>query len=213
MKQTVSLVLVALLGWPLSVEAKARNDFDYLAFGVNKPSYDDLDFTPKLNEASLAPLKEEIGKEGVGFRAFYGYQLNPYVAIEAGANYYGKNDFTLFTEKTDNKGVVTKTTQHKGSFSGLGGDVRLVGTYALTNNLYVKGSVGALAWFSDKEFVTKETNKFVINEESESGVSLVTGLGLAYGIKKFVAVSIDAEKTEVAGVSVTNLGLSVTFRM
>lgn len=215
MKYTISLLLASALCWSHGVQAKSntRDQFDYFAVSLNKPSYDQLDFTPNLEATDLEPLKEEVEKEKFGTRLFYGYQFNRFFAVEAGFNYFGKSSFKLYTETTSAQNVVTKKTQHKGSFSSLGADVRLIGTLPLTNNLYLKGSVGALAWSSDKEFITKGTDEFVINEESESGVSMVSGLSLAYGIRKSVAVSLDYEKTEIAGIDTSNIGLSVTFRL
>lgn len=213
MKLIVNLLFVVLVCFSTDSKSTSRDEFDYVAVSVSKPSYDNLDFTPNLTVSDLAPLKESTEKEKVGLRLFYGYQFNRFLAVEAGFDYYGKSTFSLYTETTDAKNVVTKTNQHKGSFSSLGTDVRLVGTLPVTNNLYLKTSAGALAWFSDREFITKESNNFIVNEESDSGVSLVTGVSLVYGIRKFAAVSLDYEKTEIAGFDTTNVGLSITFRL
>lgn len=213
MKYTTPLLLISLLCFSADSMSSSRDQFDYFALSINKPSYSDLDFTPVLNEEDLSPLKESVEKENYGFRLFYGYQFNRYMAVEGGIDYYGKSDFSLYTEATSNQNVVTKTNIHTGSFSSIGTDVRLVGTYPITSNLYVKASVGALAWFSDRDYVTKEENDFIAYEESESGVSVVTGLSLAYGIRKFAAISLDYEKTEIREVDTSNIGISVTFRL
>lgn len=209
----ITPLLVSLLCFSTDSMSSSRDQFDYLALSINKPSYSDLDFSPGLDEDDLSPLKENVEKENVGFRLFYGYQFNRFMAVEGGIDYYGKSDFSLYTEATDGQNVVTKTNVHTGSFSSIGLDVRLVGTYPITNNLYLKASVGALAWDSDHEYVTKEQNNFIANEESESGVSVVTGLSLAYGIRKFAAISLDYEKTEIREIETSNLGISVTFRL
>lgn len=213
MKYKTPLLLVFLLCLSLDTKASSRDQFDYLAVSINKPTYNDLDFSPSLGAEDLAPLKEDVEKESYGFRLFYGYQFNRFLAVEGGLDYYGKSDFSLYTEQTDSENVVTKTNVHTGSFSSVGTDVRLVGTYPITNNFYVKASVGALAWYSDHEYISKENNSFIANEESESGVSVVTGLSLAYGIRKFAAVSLDYEKTEIRDIDTSNIGISFTFRL
>lgn len=213
MKYTTPLLFISFLCFSADSMSSSRDQFDYLALSINKPSYSDLDFSPGLDDTDLSPLKENVEKENLGFRLFYGYQFNRFMAVEGGIDYYGKSDFSLYTEATDSENVVTKTNVHTGSFSSIGTDVRLVGTYPLTNNLYVKASVGALAWYSDRNYVTKAESNFIANEESKSGVSVVTGLSLAYGIRKFAAISLDYEKTEISEIDTSNIGISITFRL
>lgn len=213
MKYIKNAALVLVAYHSIGVASAAPNSFDYLAVTVNKPSYSELDFTPDLTAADLEPLKESKDSEKSGFRLFYGYQFNQYIAAEAGLNYAGKQEYSLFTESTNDQNAIVKTTQHTGSFSSIGADVRLVGTYPVTNNFYLKANVGALAWRSDRDFISKEANTFSVTEKTSNGVSLVTGIGMAYGFKKVAALSLDIEKTEIDDIDTTNIGLTITFRL
>jgi len=167
MKLVVRIVSFILMFYSLQSSANNRNQFDYFGFTASLPSYD-LDFTPSTTAEELSPLKEQVGSEKVGARLFYGYQFNRYLAAEAGVNYNGKNSFSLYSENTNEQDVVVKTTVHSGSFTSYGGDVRIVGTYPITNNFYLKASLGALAWSSELDTVTKENVTIFAVDTSDS---------------------------------------------
>lgn len=213
MKYTSCLFVVFFVCFSAFSKASNRDQFDYLSISVNKPSYDDLNFTPNLDQAALSPYLQSMDSEKLGFRLFYGYQFNRFLAVETGFDYFGANDFSLYQEVAGANNTVTRKNLLSGSFKSLGADVRAVATYPVTNNFYLKANIGALAWRSEQDIVSKTGEEFSLTDNSESGVSLVTGIGMAYGYRKFVAISLDIERTEIADITATNIGLSFTFRI
>jgi hypothetical protein len=206
-------ILFALHLGQAEAKQKGQTDFDYVAFTVSSTTYNDLFFAPGLTSTAIAPYKQEVASPKISYRAFYGYQFNPYIAVEAGLNVFGQNDYVLFNETTDNKGAVTKNTLAAGEFSSMGGDLRVVATYPVTNNFYFKATVGALAWDSDKHQLREEGSNYILTNTSETGVSPVASFGMSYGFRRVMAISLDVEQTEVFDVKVRNIGITATFRL
>lgn len=193
--------------------ASSRDKFDYIALSVHKGSVKDFDFSPTLDFSTIESFGEKAESSKLSGRLFYGHQFNQYLALEAGLNRFLAKDYTVFEQTLGaNNALVTKNI-YTGGFSAFGGDLRVVGTYPVTNNFYLKTNVGALAWRSEIDRVSRQNTGLVATKNEESGVALIAGLGLAYGIEKTVAISLDVETTEVSDIRVTNFGLSLTFRI
>lgn len=213
MKYLAGLATCVLLSCATLAEAKSGRSFDYFAFTVNNSSYDSLNFRPNISDQQIAPFKLKVTEPSMGYRAFYGYQYNPFFAIEGGVNYFAKSSFNLTQEEKDSKGTVTTTQLIGGEFSAIAADMRVIGTYAISNNVYLKANIGAVAWYGDKAQLTRTANKLVITSDTDSGLSPVAGFGIAFGYKQFVALSVDIEKTKVYDVDIENIGISATFRL
>lgn len=109
-------------------------------------------------------------------------------------------------------GKLKNKTVHSGDFETLAGDIRIVGTYPLSDSLFLKAHIGALAWDNEFSVLAQNNEELLVQKTSDSGVSLLTGVGLGYGINKAVAVSLDFEKTEIADISTQSLGVSLFIR-
>ncbi len=213
MKLLSKLLVASMLFVVANVDASHRDEFDYIALSINKASFEEFDFTPDLDFSSIDSFGETIGSSKLAGRLFYGYQFNQFLALEAGFDYFSGKDFSVFEETSAANNSKVKTNIYTGGFKAFGGDLRVVGTYPVTNNFYIKTNVGALAWSSEVDTVSREVNGLVATTNEENGISLIAGLGLAYGIEKLVAISLDVETTEIADIRITNLGVSFTFRI
>ncbi len=211
MKHAVNLIVVSTFLYSSVAMSKSRNEFDYWGVSISDTSYSNLNVTPDLDEDVLLPLNENINSASVSLRGYYGYQFNRYLAAEAGLNYFGKNEFSFYSESESN-GVITQTTEFSGEFKALGADFKLIATYPITNSFYLKASVGALYWDSKKDILVRNEENFVLDNVSESGTSVTTGFGVAYAFGRAMSLSLDVEKSEIADADITTTGISFTFR-
>ena len=209
-----SNIIIGLLS-VISIDAVARNanQFDYVGISFQNHNYDDLNFSPGINTAALAPLIYKENSSATGYRGFVGHQFNRYIAVEAGVTSFGKAEFSVIEQTKNSKGKLENKTLHSGSLETLAGDIRLIGTYPLTNSLFIKAHIGALAWDNEFTHLTQSTEKLLVEKKSDSGVSLLTGISLGYGFNDMVAISLDFETTEIAQISTQSLGLSILIRM
>lgn len=213
MKLIFTVFVTLLIFVVTSADANYRDDFDYIAVSVNKASFDDFDFSPNVDFAAIGSFGETVDSSKLGGRIFYGYQFNPYLALETGFDYFSSKDFSVFEETAGENNTTVKKNIFSGGFVAYGGDLRVVGTYPVTNNFYLKTNLGALAWHSEIDTVSQEGTSLVATTKEENGVSLIAGFGLVYGIRKTLAVSLDVETTEISDVRLTNFGVSFTFRI
>ncbi|MFT5756207.1 MAG: hypothetical protein ACI9LM_000919 [Alteromonadaceae bacterium] len=212
MKLFREIIIGSLSFISLNAVANNANQFDYLGISFQNHSYDSLNFSPGIDTVGLAPLIYQTNSSAIGFRGFFGHQFNRYIAVEAGITSFGKANFSLVKKEKDSNGKLKDKTVHKGNFETLAGDIRIVGTYPISDSLFLKAHIGALAWNNELTVLAQSKEELVVQKTSESGVSLLTGVGLGYGINKVVAVSLDFEKTEIANISSQNLGLSIFVR-
>jgi len=198
----------------ISVNAVANhaNQFTYFGINLQNNKYDELDFAPQVDITALPSLTYDDTLSANGFRGFVGHQFNRYIALEAGLTSFAEASFTLIEEKTDADGKITKSTIEEGEFTTLGADIRAIATYPITDNVFVKVQVGVLAWDNDFSFLVEDTTGLTVLKESDSGVSLLTGAGLAYAFNDVVALSFDYEVTEIAEISTQSIALSLLMR-
>ncbi len=192
--------------------AKNANQFNYIGINFQDNSYEDLNFTPEIDTAQLSPIKYNENSSKTGWRGFFGHQFNRYIAVEAGLTSFGKASFSITEELTDSSGKTTINTIQNGEFKTLAGDIRAVGTYPINNSLFVKAQIGVLAWDNEFTFLVSDIEEFAVQKKSDKGVSLLTGIGIAYGFNDLVAISLDFEKTEIAKITTQSLGVSLLVR-
>lgn len=212
MKFSIPLFVVALVVISTNAAASVANQFDYLGISFQKNNYDSVPFSPNINTANISPLNYNESLSGVGFRVFVGHQFNKYLALEAGISSFGKADFSVKEPIVETDVNTKDKTIHKGSFKTLAGDLRIVGTYPLSKKTFLKVNVGAVAWDNDMTVLTQKDGDFATIKNSDTGVSLLTGLGIGYGFNRSIAMSLDFEKTEISDVKNKNLSLSFMVR-
>jgi len=196
----------------LNTAAKNANQFSYIGINFQKNSYDDLNLSPNIDTTQLTPLKYDEKTSESGYRGLVGYQFNRYIAVETGITSFGKASFSLEEDQTDTNGNITQKTIQGGEFSTLAADIRAIGTYPINNSLFIKAQVGILAWNNDMSILVEGVEGFSTQKESDSGVSLLTGLGVGYGFNDSMAITFDFERTEIAEITTKILGVSLLVR-
>lgn len=212
MKFLCKTLIGALSFISINAIANSSNKFDYIGLSYQSNSYNNLNFAPNIDTSKLAPLKYTADSSGTGLRGFLGHQFNTYIAVETGISYYGKAEFSVIETTTNSDATTTNKTIHQGDFSSLTGDFRVIGTYPVSDSLFLKAHVGALLWDSKLSVLVQTPGKLMVNKVSSSGVSLLTGVGIGYGFSKTIAISLDFERTEIAEITSQNLSLSFLIR-
>jgi len=194
--------------------ANEKNSFSYFGVAIQKSSFDDIQFQSTPEVIIIEPIKYKESTSGVGARIFTGFNFNEFIGIEAGLSQFAKPNFTV-TEKITNTDKTTSTkTHHKGDFSTLGVDIRAIGSYSLTDDVFIRAQVGAVGWDNKHASLNMaEDKKVSVIEVKDRGISLLTGLGIGYGLSKGMAITLDFERTEVAEVSVKTLSLGFSFKL
>lgn len=203
-------VLLSLLSFTCLADNK--NQFNYFGINALHNSYENIDFTPGIDMSKIPSLKYNETISEIGYRGFVGHQFNRYIAVEAGMTSFGKASFTVTEDTIDTNDKTTTSILHNGEFKTLSGDIRTIATYPINDSLYLKAQVGILAWDNEVSFLTKTDGELTTEKHSDNGVSLITGLGIAYGFNKLVAIAIDFETTEIANIDTKNMGLSLLVR-
>jgi len=196
------------------VAANDMNTFSYFGAALQKSSFDEIQFQSIPETVFDDPQKYKESTVGIGFRLFTGVNFNEFIAIEAGLSQFAKADFAV-TEKITNADKTAKTTtHHKGDFSTFALDIRAIGSYPLTDDIFIRAQLGAIGWDNKYASLNVAEDEVVnVIEAKDRGVSLLTGIGFGYGISKTIAVTLDFEKTEVADISVKTISLGFSFKL
>ena len=212
MKMFKQTLIGALSCLSMNTMASTPNSFDYFGISFQQNSYDNLNFSPSINTSELAPLIYNDSSSAQGTRVFLGHQFNRYIAVEAGISSLGKGAFSLTQKETDADGNIEETNIQKGNFKTLAGDLRFVGTYPLSDHIFLKAFIGAYIWDNELTVLAQSNDILITEKTSESDISLLTGLGIGYGFNDAVAISIDFENTEIAQITTQNIGVSLFIR-
>lgn len=195
-----------------STYSNGRNTFNYYGIGIQNIGYDDIEFSPNIEKTELLPDLYSKNTSGTGVRAFMGHHFNQYFAVEAGITSHGKANFLVYREAIDSEGTINKETIHRGDFSTISGDIRLIGTYAIGKKMFLRAHVGSLFWNNEFDYLSGNVGELVVKNESDTGASLLTGIGLGYSFTKNIAVSFEFENTKIANIKTQTISLSMMLR-
>lgn len=212
MKPLAYFLLAVVSVFSLSSHAKNHNQFGYYGLSLQQQTYKSLDFKHSVADENLGEYKYKSSDSGFGGRVLVGFQFNRFVAIEGGVSRFAVADFNVTEQSTDSKGKKTSTTKHKGEFETLAADLRLVGTLPINDTLFLKAQVGMVGWDNKMEQLIYQGSTLATQKIDDRGTSLVSGLGVGYGISKSMALTLDYEKTKVAEIDVDTLSVSLLFR-
>lgn len=220
----LSLAL-ALVGTGLTVQAGEQRDEDRrggamvtssgghlktgpyvgVAFGMGRNS----DFVAANNDGSLNGIDSDRTDRALQLRL--GWQLNDYVAIEAGYLDLGKVHFDAQSDGTgyswSGPGPVSTDVEAAGWYGGVRGSVPLSERWT---------AFASLSWYQWKTTETFVDNGFTSTDE-DSGGDVRYGAGLQYdlGAKDYWVVDMEVAKTDVDhdgdGVATASLGMSRKF--
>ena len=188
------------------------NNFAYYGISVQNNNFEEIEFSPDIEAAGFLPDIFSKNTSGTGARFLFGHQLNKYFAVEAGIGVLGEPGFKLSREIIDAEGTTTIETIHRGRFSTSTGDIRLVGTLGISEKMFLKVQAGSLFWNNKVDYLSGDINELVVETKSETGNSLITGIGVGYGISKNLAFSLDFENTEIAEINNQTVAISMMFR-
>lgn len=206
----ITATMLGLLS--LGTHARDDNQFDYLGISFHADSYNNLNFLPQTDTTQLSPLLYRSSSSSAGIRGFAGHQFNRYIAVEIGMKAYEKASFRIIQEETNAEDETTTSTLHNGQFKTLAGDIRIIGTYPVSDHLFFRGHIGAVQWNNEFTFLTGNPSELSTQTLSNSDISLLTGLGAGFGINDTAAILFDVEQTEIASLTTRSLGLSILFR-
>lgn len=212
MKPLTYLLFLIVSVFSLNSYAKNHNQFAYYGLSLQQQKFKSLDFKPSVVDENLGEYKYKSSDSGFGARVLVGFQFNRFVAIEGGVSRFGVADFKVTEQSTDSKGKKTSTTKHKGEFETLAADLRLVGTLPINDKLFLKAQVGVVGWDNKMEQLIYQGSALATQKIDDRGTSLVSGLGIGYGISKSMALTLDYEKTEIAEIKTDTLSVSLLFR-
>lgn len=213
MKFKGNVVLTVLALFSFVADANDKNQFDYFGVSLQHNIYDDLDFAPQIDTDSLTPLIYHSSSSAKGFRGFYGRQFNRYLSVEAGVSSFGTADFSVIQKDIGADDKVTNAALHRGDFKTMGADIRAIGTYQLDESLFMKAHIGAVLWDNEISVLANENTALSVGRTSDSGVSLLIGIGLGYSFSQRVAVSLDFENTEISNINTKNLAFSIMYKL
>lgn len=210
---TTAKLLVSTLGLlSISCYANNKNQFNYIGINTQHNSYDNINFISDIDMTEHPSLRYDDTTSEMGYRGYLGHQFNRYIAVEAGIVSFGEANFNISEETVSTDGKTTTSVKYSGAFKTFAGDIRAIGTYPINDNLYVKAQVGILAWDNEFSFLTTKDGELVLEKDSKTGTSLITGVGVAYGFNDVIAIALDYEATEIADITTKNIGLSLLFR-
>ena len=208
-----ALVLTVLAVFSPVLNAKSLNNFRYFGFSLLQHSYEDVNFIPDIDEAELEPYTLDVDDRDLGWRFLIGQHFNRFVAVEAGVSYFGKAEFALLGEVTDEEDNVSTEVLHNGESSTLAGDIRLVGTLPLNKNFFLKAFAGTVFFNNERTFLASAGSEgvWMLEEEADTGNANIVGFGAAYGFSERFAMTLEYEETEIADVTTNALSLSLLF--
>ncbi|MGJ8483286.1 outer membrane beta-barrel protein [Pseudoalteromonas sp. SYSU M81236] len=207
------LLTVAMCSMPFFAHsALNENKFGYIGISAQK-NYYDVNFIPLIEQQEILPLRYDYSDTGTGFRGFAGYQFNQYLAIEAGFSVLGEAEFNVYSETTNQSGTVVKNSVYSGGLETNALDLRLLGTYPITGNVFVRAHLGSVLWDSNFSFLQKFSDDYFIVDQKDSGVSLLTGLGIGYALSSGTALTLDYENTKINDSNTHNIVASIVFKI
>ncbi len=115
----------------------------------------------------------ECDKDEIGAGIYFGYNINDWLAIEGGYDYFGEAK-AIYPSLSDSSIKADYSSEVQGIELGLKSE------YRLTEKLSILGKIGALGWKADK--TGKELN-YTVNEEDKD-ISLMLGTGLEYRLTR-----------------------------
>lgn len=143
------------------------------AYATEKPFYVGIKtgWVHAQNACESHRLNCENNEIGAG--VFAGYTLMPWLAIEAGYDYFGKMKAIY-----PSLGAPEHDAPYQGEVQGV--SMALKSDLALTNDLNLFGKVGMLAWRAD----VKGQEELFQHRAHDSGLSPLLGAGLEYELSE-----------------------------
>lgn len=207
------VLLITIATSSFSAFANSHNTFDYMGLSVQNDIYTDLNFAPSLESGDISPLALKANTTAKGARGFIGHHFNRFLALEAGVTSYGTANFSVTDPNAETSSKVKKKVLYKGEFKTLASDIRIIGTYSLTEKLFVKTHLGALVWNNELTNLAKNQDGLFLQNKTKTGASVLAGFGIGYGFSNKLAMGLDFETTNINDVTTRSIRLSLSTRL
>ena len=207
-----TLLVLTLLASPLvHAQTFMPNSGVYmgLSAGESKTHIDNTRITQELIGSGLTVNGMTEDRRDTGYKAFVGFPINPYWAVETGFFDLGRFGFTANTTPS---GSLTGTARIQGL------NLDLVGTWPITNRWSLQGRVGAAYARTSDTF--SGTGSVIVTDPSPSQreTHYKYGLGTQYALTPALALRLEAERYRVhdavghrGDVDLISLGLVYRF--
>lgn len=188
MKRMLGLLTATALS--CNATAQLLDGFVYYGAAVQTQSYDDLWSTNRL----------EAEGQNLGYRLFSGYQFNRWIGLEIGAQQLADGDFVL-------KNSTTNAVMAQSMFQTKALDAKLVLSYSFADDWFVRAQTGVLAWDNKRtDSIISPQSRIKVKSNGEDALY---GAGLGYSISQDYALTLEVEKSKVAGQKVTGISLNL----
>lgn len=200
-----------LAGGTLPAVAQQNEGYFYggVSLGQSQAKIDEERITAGLLGAGLTTTSMALDERDTGYKLFGGYQLNRYVALEAGYFNLGKFGFKSTT-------VPAGTLSGQIKLQGLNLDV--VGTLPLTERLSAIGRVGAQYASARDNFSGTGAVNVLDPNPSKRAANYKLGAGLQYEISRSLLVRTEVERYRIddavgnrGGVNLFSVSLVIPF--
>ncbi len=174
----------------IAVSAHAENNFYVLgSVGQSHVKLDKGDFDSELENEGFIVNSSDLDKDDTGYKIQFGYQFNPYFAVEGGYVDFGSADY-----KANVSGVAAKA-----EFEATGWNINVLGLIPFTDTFSLVTKFGFIR--SDVDVTVSASAGGVSISESESGkhISTLFGFGAQYAFTKNLAVRAEFENYNAVG--------------
>jgi OmpA-OmpF porin, OOP family len=212
-RTSIALALgsLASLAAPLAMAQETTGWYAGASAGRSAATIDDARITSGLAAQGLGGIGVSNDDRSTGYKIFGGYQLNPYLGIEAGFANLGHFGYRAST-------VPAGTLSGRMGVKGL--DLDLVGTLPLVGGLSALGRVGVTSMRASDSFATTGAVAlpYASANPSQRSGGLKAGVGLSYAVTPSLAVRLEAERYRLkdavgnrGNVDLVSLGLVYHF--
>jgi OOP family OmpA-OmpF porin len=184
--KALGLALLAVCGG-VSAQPLDSGWYGGASVGRSATTIDDTRIRGGLAGQGLGTASIEDRDRSTGYKLFGGYQLNPYVGVEAGLVDLGRFGYTART---------TPAGTLNGDIRIRGLNLDLVGTLPLFGKLSALGRVGVTSLKSSDGFSATGAARvpYTNANPSQRSTNLKLGAGLAYAVTDSLSVRLEAER-------------------
>lgn len=184
-----TLLALAMLAAPLA-HAQEVNSGMYVGIGAgeSRANIDNARITQGLLGAGLTTDSLSEDRRGTAYKAFLGFPMNPYWAVETG--YFDLGRFG-FTANTTPSGSLTGNARIRGL------NLDLVGTLPITDNWSLFGRVGAAYAQTNDSFSGTGAVSVIDPSPRKRDTNVKYGFGTQYAFTPAITLRLEAERYRV----------------
>jgi OmpA-OmpF porin, OOP family len=185
--KTSVVLAIASLAAPLAMAQETTGWYAGAGAGRSAAKIDDARITSGLAAQGLSGIAISDDERSTGYKVFGGYQINPYVGVEAGFVNLGHFGYRAATVPAGSLA---------GEMRSRGFNLDLVGTLPLAGKLSAIGRIGATSMRTSDSFAATGavTMPYATVNPSQRTTGLKAGLGLSYALSPSLSMRLEAER-------------------